>query len=715
MTGTDISKNGSALIQRLVELDKSSLPSDGGPEFNRLIFARSPYLLQHAENPVQWYEWGDEAFARARSENKPIFLSIGYATCHWCHVMERESFEDPDVAEVMNRYFIAIKVDREERPDIDDQYMTVAQLITGGGGWPLSVFMTPDKKPFYVATYIPKSARQGIAGIIDILEKITEVWNTRQDMVESTCESIIKDLAHSAEPIPAPLKGIDVIANAHSQMEILYDAEWGGFGKAPKFPRPLFISFLLRCGQQTGNTTALSMVEHSLQAMRNGGIYDQLGFGFHRYSVDEKWLVPHFEKMLYDQAMLAIAYLEAFQSTGNRFYSNVAKEVFAFVKREMTSPEGGFYSARDADTEGVEGKYYVWTPAEVEAVLGREAAKTVCRLYDVTEKGNFEGENIFHLQLPLERFAELERMDSIALSADLERWRNQLLVEREKKVKPLRDEKVLTSWNGLMIAALAKGYAVTGDIECLAAAKGAADFIKKHLVTPEGRLLRSFYLGKSIIPAFLEDYTFLVWGLIQLYEATLDKEHLDDALAFCDDILRLFVDKESYGLFDSGIDAESVLVRKKSTQDGVIPSGNSVAAMNFLKLGRINANQNYIKEGEGILRSLMGTAQEQLTAHLYSLAALDYLHGPVVDITIVGSRDDEEVRAMLRVVHERFIPGLVLRFRDPEQECTDYKTLGGRASAYVCSQKTCRPPVAGSVALKSLLDDVLPGPGASRI
>jgi uncharacterized protein YyaL (SSP411 family) len=430
--------------------------------------------------------------------------------------------------------------------------------------------------------------------------------------------------------------------------------------------------------------------------------------------VDEKWLVPHFEKMLYDQAMLAITYLEAFQFTGNTLYLNVTKEIFAFVQRDMTAPEGGFYSAWDADTDGVEGKYYVWTPDEVEAVLGRDAAEIVCRLYDVTDKGNFDGENILHRQLPLEPFALPEQLEGLALEADLEKWCNQLLDARENKVKPLRDEKILTSWNGLMIAALAKGYAITGDVTYLTAAKNAVDFIKKHLVTPEGRLLRSYYLGKSNIPAFLEDYAFLVWGLIQLHEATLHKQYLDDALVFSAAILRLFVDEESFGLFDSGSDAENVLVRKKSTQDGVIPSGNSVAAMNFLKLGRINAKKSYIKEGEGILRSLMGTAKEQLTAHLYSLAALDYLHGPLVDITIVGNRDDDEVRAMLRVVHERYIPGLVLRFKDPEHESTDYKTLGDKASAYVCSQMTCRPPVAGSAALKSLLDDILPSPEAGR-
>jgi uncharacterized protein YyaL (SSP411 family) len=710
MVNKNFCENENAALQRLVEIDKSSLPPDGGPNFNRLIFAGSPYLLQHAENPVDWHEWGDVAFARAKSENKPVFLSIGYATCHWCHVMERESFKDREVAEVLNRHFVSVKVDREERPDIDDQYMTVAQLMNGGGGWPLNVFLTPDKEPFYVATYIPKTARSGMAGIIEVLEKITEVWNFQRDVVESTCADIIKNLAAAAEPTPAPLSGTDIIADAFRQLEKLYDGKWGGFGSAPKFPRPLFISFLLRYWRRTGNVASLAMAEHSLQEMRNGGIYDQLGYGFHRYSVDEKWLIPHFEKMLYDQAMLAISYIEAFQSTGKHFYKDVAEEIFDFVQREMTSPEGGFYSAWDADTEGVEGKFYVWTPAEVKAILDEDEAETACRLYDITEKGNYEGENILHLQIPVDKIAESEGLDGATFCVDLERWRKLLLSAREKKIKPLRDEKIITSWNGVMIAALAKGFAVTGDARYLDDANNALNFIKRRLVTPERRLQRSYYRGESVVPAFLEDYTFFIWGLIELYQATLETEYLLDAITFSEEILRLFVDEFSYGLFDTGCDAENILIRKKSTHDGVIPSGNSVAAMNFLRIGKITAKPDFIKEGEGILRSLMGNALEQPNGYLHSLAAMDYLHGPEVDITLVGRRADRETEDMLRCVTRRFIPGLAFRFRDSEGESNDYRAIDDRTTAYVCTQVSCRPPVVGSVALESLLGEIVDNP-----
>ena len=702
----DITDDNSKL-QRLIDVDKNSLPSDGGPKFNRLIFARSPYLLQHAENPVDWYQWGDEAFAKAKSEDKPVFLSIGYATCHWCHVMERESFEDRDVAAVLNRNFVSVKVDREERPDIDDQYMTVAQMMMeGGAGWPLSAFLDPDRKPFYVATYIPKQSRQGMPGIIEILDKIAETWRTKRDVVETTCETIIKNLAAKAEPTPASIPESGVISDAYNYLETIYDREWGGFGSAPKFPRPLSLFFLLRFWKKEINSHALEMVEKSLKMMRNGGIYDQIGFGFHRYSVDQQWLAPHFEKMLYDQGMLAIVYLEAFQVTGDPFYKNVAEEIFTFVLADMTSQEGGFYSARDADSEGEEGKFYLWSPDEVRSILGEKAAEKFCGLFDISAQGNFEGKNIPRLRLSAEEFAKNAGFSPETFRTEVGESRALLLAAREKRIKPLRDEKILTSWNGLMIAALAKGFAVTGKRLYLDSAISGIGFIKKRLTTSDNRLLRSHYAGKSAIPGFLEDYTFFVWGLIEMYEATLGEEYLVDAIAISKEILRLFVDEFSFGLYDTGNDAENVLVRKKSTFDGVIPSGNSVAAMNFLRLGRITAKKNFIKEGEGIFRSMMGDILEQPAGYFHAIAALDYLRGPDIDITLVGSRNEPETEEMLRFITGRFIPGLTLRFKDADKELTDYKTLGGRATAYVCSQGTCRPPVAGLVALKKILDEV---------
>ncbi len=693
-------------IQHLIQIDKSSLPPDGGSVFNRLIFSRSPYLLQHAENPVDWYQWGEEAFDKARNENKPVFLSIGYATCHWCHVMERESFEDREVADVLNRHFVAIKVDREERPDVDDQYMTVAQLLKGGGGWPLNVFLTPDRKPFYALTYLPKTARRGMPGFIEILEKISDVWKTQRDDVETSCVSIIENLAETTEPKPAPIPGSEILEGAYRHLELVFDRRWGGFGSAPKFPMPLFISFLLRFWHRMKNSQALEMAEHSLRMMRNGGIYDQLGFGFHRYAVDQKWLVPHFEKMLYDQGMIALAYLEAFQATGDVSYKKVAEEIFTYVRGEMTSPEGGFYSARDADTDGVEGKYYVWTPDEIKSTLGEEAATTVCRLFDITDGGNFEGENILHLDLHINEFAKREGINPEVLLANVETWRREMLSVREERVKPLRDEKVLTSWNGLMIAALARGYAVTGEKRCLEMAENAVKFIKKRLLTSDGRLLRSHYLGESTVPAFLEDYAFFVWGLIELYEATLDPEYLHYAIHYSQEIIRLFVDETSYGLFDTGFDAENVLVRKKSTIDGVIPSGNSVAAMNFLKLGKITAKARFTEEGRGILRSMMGDALARPTGYFYSLMALDYLHGTDVDVTMVGDIEDPVMQKMLHCVSQRFMPHLVLRVKGEGAE-TGYKTLGGQPTAYVCHGGMCRPPVTGRDGLEKVLDEVV--------
>ncbi len=705
--GKNIEECVNLKLQRLMEVDKSSLTADGGPEYNRLIFAGSPYLLQHAENPVDWYQWGDEAFARAKNEDKPVFLSIGYATCHWCHVMERESFEDRQVAEVLNRHFISVKVDREERPDIDDQFMTIAQTaLEGGAGWPLNVFLNPEGKPFYVSTYIPRQQRGEMPGIIDVLEKIAEAWRTNRDAVEINCQAYIKNLAASAEPTAAAIPGRSINEDVYRHLERIYDRDWGGFGSAPKFPRPLFLSFLLAHWKNVKNERVLDMAERTLGMMRTGGIYDQLGFGFHRYSVDRYWLVPHFEKMLYDQGMLAFVYLEAFQITGKPFYRDVAEEIFAYARREMTSPEGGVYSAQDADSEGVEGKYYVWTPAEVEAVLGPEAGKAVCGQLDISEVGNFEGKNIPRLIPTGEAPARDAGTSPEGLSTSFAGWRELLLAAREKRIKPLRDEKILTAWNGLMIAALARGYAVTGERLYLEAAAGAVEFIRKSLVGEKRRLLRCHFAGESAVPAFLEDYSFYIHGLIEMYEATLEEEYLRDAVFFSKEVLRLFADEFSYGLYDTGSDAENVLVRKKGIVDGVIPSGNSMAAMNFLRIGRITANQSFVKEGEGILRSMMGNLLAQPLAHVHAVLALDVLRGPEVDITLVGKRSDPELEKMHRAVGRRFIPGLALRFRDAETESSEYRTVGGKAAAYVCSQGICRPPVAGSDALARLLDEV---------
>ncbi len=699
-------EDGNLRLQHLIKLDKSSLPEDGGPAFNRLIFAGSPYLLQHAENPVDWHQWGDDAFARAKREDKPVFLSIGYATCHWCHVMERESFEDREVAQVLNRYFIPVKVDREERPDIDDQFMTVAQMaLEGRAGWPLSVFLDPDRKPFYVMTYIPRQGREGMPGIIDLLGKIAEVWRTEREVVASSCETYVKNLAARAEPAAAAIPDSGVADDVYRYLEMIYDRQWGGFGPAPKFPRALFLSFLLGYGRREKSAQAVEMAEHTLKMMRFGGIYDQLGFGFHRYSVDGQWLAPHFEKMLYDQGMLAIAYLEAFKVTGNAFYRDVAEEIFAHVRNEMTSPEGGFYSARDADTEGVEGKFYLWIPAEVEGVLGAEVGKAVCALFDITERGNFEGRNIPRLIAEADAARESAGLPPDALPPGLQRCRDRLLGARDKRIKPLRDEKILTAWNGLMIAALARGYAATGEHRHLEAAADAANFVRKRLVDRKGRLLRCHFAGESAVTGFLEDYSFLVWGLIEMYEATLEEKYLHEAVAFSKEILRLFGDEFSYGLFDTGCDAENVLVRKKSTVDGVMPAGNSMAAVNFLRLGRITAKKGFMKEGEGILRSMMGDLLAQPAAHIQAVLALELLRGQDTDITLVGKRDDPELERMLRLIGGRYIPGLTLRFRDGGGDTGDYKTLDGKATAYVCSRGVCRPPVAGRDALKRILDE----------
>lgn len=690
-------------LHRLIGIDRGTLPQDGGASFNRLIFATSPYLLQHAENPVDWYPWGKEAFARAKREDKPVFLSIGYATCHWCHVMEDESFENPLVAEVINRHFVAIKVDREERPDIDDQYMTVAHMMTGSGGWPLNIIMTPDRRPFFAATYLPVEPRMGMPGIIRLLEKVADIWRTERGKVEANCAAVMAELKKNDRPVSGALPGEGIFQDAMKELATMFDPEWGGFGRAPKFPIPHNLMFLLRYWKRSGGTAPLAITEQTLRMIRSGGVYDQLGFGIHRYATDRQWLIPHFEKMLYDQALVATAYLETFQATGAPCYRQAADEIFAYVLRDMTSPDGGFYAGQDADSEGEEGRYYVWTEAEIREILGEQDAALVCRFYGVTEQGNFEGRNILHLAQPQAEFAEREGMSLELLRANLARWQGLLRSAQMKRIRPFRDEKVLTAWNGLMIAALSKGFSVTGDKCYLAAAERAARFVLEHLQSAGGRLLRSFHRGAGSIPAFLEDYAFYVHGLISLYEATLDRGWLAEALRMSADMLRLFGDKEG-GLFDSGCDTEEVLIRKMSAADVVTPSGNSMAAMNLLRLGRITADDAIVGEGERILRAFMGDAAQQPAGYLYFLIALDYFTAPQVEITINGRLDDPETIAMLRVVGRRFIPHLVLRHTEKGE---DLKTLGGNGTAWLCAAGGCRLPLADAQALGRLLDELL--------
>lgn len=693
-----------ARIRRLREMDKGDLPPDGGPDFNRLIFAGSPYLLQHSENPVDWYTWGDEAFAKARNEDKAVFLSIGYATCHWCHVMAHESFEDEEVADVLNRHFVPIKVDREERPDIDEQYMTAAHLMNVGGGWPLTVFMSPDRCPFFIATYLPRTQRQGREGIIDILEKIAEVWKTRRDEIERHGAAVIAAMARLTSPAEMDVPDGGLLQEAYERLGETFDKKWGGFGTAPKFPMPLYLSFLMRYARRTGSGEALGMAEQTLRTMRRGGMYDQIGFGFHRYSVDRQWLVPHFEKMLYDQALLAMAYLDAFQAGGNKFFLEVAGEIFQYIKREMTAAAGGFYSALDADSEGSEGTYYLWTPAEVEAVIGPDASRRFFALWGITEQGNFEGRNIPYLPLGMEEFAAKEGVPIEDLAREVNHLRQMLQAAREKRVKPLRDEKIMTAWNGLMIAALARGYAASGDDDCRRAADRAVSYIRARMTNSTGRILRIRHGNSDGIPGFLEDYAFFCWGLIELYQATLESAYLEYALCYTRDMLRLFGDPESGGLFESGLDAEKVLIRSRGGTDGVTPSGNSVAAMNLLRLGKITGDAALLGAGEKIIRSWMGNVTGQPAGYVALLSALDYLHGPVVEVTLAHGHGRQNTFAMLNAIGRRFLPGLVLRRADNSEE---FPAVDGRTTAYVCAAGACRPPIVKLAELETLLDEIV--------
>ncbi len=688
-----------------------------GPRTNRLAGEKSPYLLQHAHNPVDWFPWGEEAFETARRLDRPVFLSIGYATCHWCHVMEKESFENPEVAELMNRAFVSVKVDREERPDLDHIYMTACQMLTGSGGWPLTIVMTPEKMPFFAATYIPPKARFGRAGMVELVPRLQDVWENRRDEVMDSAGKILAALETAAVPEAEGDLGMEALDRAFEELSGSFDARHGGFGKAPKFPSPHNLLFLLRYWKRTGNPRALEMVESTLAAMRRGGLFDHVGFGFHRYATDETWLVPHFEKMLYDQAMLAMTYVEAWQATGKGLYRRTAEAVFAYLLRDMVTPEGGLCAAEDADSEGVEGKFYVWTEREIRDTLPESDADLVIRAFNVSEEGNFRdeatgrktGENILHRsQGPQARPLNPDE------KARLEAARETLFGIRERRVRPLRDDKVLTDWNGLMIAALARGARAFENPAYAEAAARAAAVVEARLSGAGGRLLHRYRDGQAAVEGLLDDYAFLAWGLLELYEATFEEKHLRWALELADVMRSRFEDAERGGFFFAAKGAEDLIVRKKEFQDAAVPAGNSVAALILLRLARLTGRSDLEESASGVFQALAGTVDRLPSAFTFLLSALDFATGPTQEVVIVGDRDGDDTRAMVQVLGSRFLPDTVTLLRPADRGTPDIDTLApfvrhhemveGKAAAYVCRDRACRAPVTGSQALLAAIE-----------
>ncbi|MFQ5832838.1 MAG: thioredoxin domain-containing protein [Candidatus Thorarchaeota archaeon] len=690
---------------------------------NQLVHEKSPYLLQHAYNPVDWYAWGEEAFEKARAEDKPIFLSIGYSTCHWCHVMERESFEDHEVAELMNVTFVNIKVDREERPDIDKVYMQVGQMMTGRGGWPLTIVMTPDKEPFFAATYISKDSIYGQLGMLELIPRLREIWETDRENITEITGRIQESLSRNQTASRQEELGQDTIDMAFSLFSRRFDDKRGGFGTAPKFPSPHNLMLLLRYWKKTGDDWALHMVERTLQEMRRGGIFDQVGFGFHRYSTDANWLLPHFEKMLYDQAMLIMAYIEAFEVTGKSEYAEVVHEVVEYVLRDMTSPEGAFYSAEDADSEGVEGKFYVWSKKEIDSLLTKEEAEGFTTLYNVRKEGNFRDEasgeetglNIPHMTLTTESVAKDLKLTPDALQSLVMSARKKLAAAREKRVKPHRDDKVLVDWNGLFIAALAKAARSLHRSSYAETAERAVEFILTKMRSNTGRLFHRFREGEVAVDAFLDDYAFLIWGLIELYETTFDPKYLELALDLNETQLKHFWDDEGGAFFFTADDSEELLVRQKEAYDGAIPSGNSVSMLNLIRLARLLGEAELENRAAAIGKAFSSEVSRTHSGFSFMLAALDFALGPSHEIVIAGQADSKDTEAMLNALRERYLPSTVVLLRTEGEVSKQidklapfskfFDIVNGAATAHVCINHNCKLPTNDVNQMLKLLDE----------
>jgi len=664
---------------------------------NRLINEKSPYLLQHAYNPVDWYPWSQEAFDKAKAEDKPIFLSIGYASCHWCHVMEEECFNDPQVANLLNQAFVCIKVDREERPDLDAQYMAVCQAMGRNCGWPLNILLTPKLNPFYAASYIPKHSRPGLIGMVDLVPQVMQIWKQQRAQLEMVGADIKSRIETMEKRTPQKQLGKEVLQDAYDRLTLEFDDENGGFGTAPKFPRPHNLLFLLRYYARTGEKNALAMVEKTLRQMRLGGIFDQIGFGFHRYSTDAVWLVPHFEKMLYDQALMALAYTEAFQATGAKRYVLAAKEIIDYALRDLASPQGGFYSAQDADTEGEEGKFYLWTMDEVLDTLSPADADLAVHIYGLKPEGNFiesgkpNGKNILHIAESLEELAPYKGLTLQELIARLHNIRDALFEARKKRLPPATDDKILTDWNGLMVAALAKAGTVLNEPKYLEAAMKTADFILGHM-REDGVLYHRYAKGERAVEGFLDDYAFFVYGLIELYDATFEAKYLQAAADLTKVMVTKFWDDKNGGFYQTQKNSDAAMPKMKQLYDGAVPSGNSVALHDLLWLVRLTNEPTYDTMVAQMTKTFAQEIEGAPEAYTFFLSALDFLIGISYSVTVVGDLKEKDTVEMLNAIRKHYLPSTVIALKNPSKAGLGYEQIEGKATAYVCQNQTCLPP-----------------------
>jgi uncharacterized protein len=686
---------------------------------NHLINEKSPYLLQHAHNPVNWYPWGEEAFEKAKLEDKPIFLSIGYSTCHWCHVMEHESFEDEVVAKLMNETFISIKVDREERPDIDNIYMSVCQMLTGSGGWPLTVILTPEQKPFFAGTYFPKNSRGGRIGLMELIPKISKAWLEQKKDIYTSANEITSQIKKAIKIEDNATTSQDVLNNAFSIFENRFDKEFGGFGERPKFPSPHNLSFLLRHYQYSKKVESLNMVIKTLTEMRNGGIFDHIGYGFHRYSTDKKWFLPHFEKMLYDQAMLTIAYTEAYQLTKNSLFKQTVTEILTYVLRDMTSPDGGFYSAEDADSEGEEGKFYLWKKEEIIKLLGKEDGELFSTIFNIADEGNYFEEASGHQtgtnHLYLSSDADMHNLSSNDLQIKLDSSRETLFREREKRIHPYKDDKILTDWNGLMIASLAKAGRVLNNGDYTIAAERSVEFIFSNLVDDNCKLLHRFRNGESGIKAQIDDYSFLIWGLLELYETTFKTEYLKKSIELIDHLIENYWDNENNsGFYFTSENNSDLISRPKEYYDGAIPSGNSVMYSNLLKVNKLTANSTYLEYAEKLNSAFKNLVERSPTGFSQFLIGMQFSLNRSYEIIVAGDKDSKETKEILDTINSNFIPNKVVMLIDEKNKdeigriapfTQNYSMLDGKTTVYVCQNYICSLPTTDKSKVIELLND----------